>query len=88
MQVEAWRDPARSLVKRAGATITPESVVFHRGEILYRGRIDDRYADWGKQRPAPTQNDLQDVLDAIAAGKRVEKRITQAVGCYISSVDE
>jgi hypothetical protein len=88
LTVEAWRDPEKSLVQRVGATITPEAVVYAGKDLVYRGRIDNRYAEWGRKRPAATRHDLQEVLDAIAAGGKLEQHFTQAVGCYISSVDE
>jgi hypothetical protein len=51
--------------------------------VLYRGRIDDRVADFGKRRVEPTRRDLRLALDAILAGKPVPARRTKAVGCYI-----
>jgi hypothetical protein len=53
------------------------------GDVLYRGRIDDRVADFGKRRVEPTRRDLRLALDAILAGKPVQARLTKAVGCYI-----
>lgn len=88
LTLEAWRDTTKTLARSIGATITPEAAVFVRGAMVYRGRIDDRFATWGKQRPSPSKHDLQEVLSAIAAGEKFEKRITQPVGCYIGSVDE
>jgi hypothetical protein len=77
-------DPQHLLVKAAGATVSPEAAVFSpSGELLYRGRIDDRVADLGKHRPEPTRRDLRLALDAILAGKPVPARLTKAVGCYI-----
>lgn len=77
-------DPQHRLVKAAGATISPEVAVFSpSGEMLYRGRIDDRVADFGKRRVEPTRRDLRLALDAILTGKRVHARLTKAVGCYI-----
>src|SRR5213078_4850516 len=64
------RDPKHELVKLAGAKITPEAAVFDAsGKLLYRGRIDDRYVDFGKARLAPTVKDLEKALEAILAGK-------------------
>ncbi len=81
-------DTAHALVKRAGATITPEAVVFSaEGKILYKGRIDDRYVDFGKSRPAATTTDLRNALDAILAGKPVEMPHTRAIGCFIPDED-
>ena len=80
----ALLDPRHRLVKAAGATISPEAVVFSpAGEVLYRGRIDDRVADFGKRRVEPTRRDLRLALDAILAGKPLQARLTKAVGCYI-----
>lgn len=77
-------DPKHLLVNAAGASVSPEAAVFSpSGELLYRGRIDDRVADFGKHRVEPTQRDLRLALDAILAGKPVQARLTKAIGCYI-----
>ena len=54
-----------------------------KGLLVYRGRIDNLYADFGKKRAKPTRRDLRETLDALLAGKRLAKRTTKAVGCYI-----
>jgi hypothetical protein len=80
----ALLDPQHLLVKAAGATVSPEAAVLSpSGEVLYRGRIDDRVADFGKRRVEPTRRDLRLALDAILAGKPAPARLTKAVGCYI-----
>ena len=84
--VEAVRDPQHALVKFVGATITPEVAIAAGGRIVYRGRIDDRYVDLGRERPAPTRRDLFDALTAIVAGKPAPHATTQAVGCFISDL--
>ena len=83
---EAVRDPKQALVKFTGATVTPEVAVVVDGRVVYRGRIDDRYVDLGRERPAPTRRDLFDALTAIVAGKPVPHATTQAVGCFISDL--
>jgi hypothetical protein len=71
-------------VKFAMAKKTPEAVVFSpRGEILYRGRIDDQYVGLGKRRMQVTTHDLQDALKAILADRPVPNAVTEAMGCYI-----
>lgn len=78
------RDPKHALVERVGATITPEAVVLGpRGEVRYRGRIDDWFTDFGRSRPAPTQHDLQDALAAVLAGRAPAAGIAP-VGCAIT----
>jgi thiol-disulfide isomerase/thioredoxin len=82
--VEALRDPTHAFVKFSGATITPEAVVVVDGRVVYHGRIDDRFVDFGVDRPEPTVRDLADALTAVIAGKPVPHPVTQAVGCYIA----
>ena len=77
-------DPKHQLVKIARATVTPQAVVFGKnGDVLYRGRIDDNYAAFGKKRASARRHDLIDALDAIAAGQPVKLKETKAIGCVI-----
>ncbi len=72
------------LVTLTGATATPEvAVLAPSGNILYRGRIDNRYAGLGVYRPHATTDDLQNALKAIVQGKPIAVSRTQAIGCYI-----
>jgi len=87
LDVPALRDPTHELVRAASATATPEAAVFVPGSppvLAYRGRIDDRMADFGKERPEARERDLENVLEGIAAGKKMAPRTTKAVGCYIT----
>ena len=82
-------DPEHAWVQQAGATKTPEAVIFSCDrEILYRGRIDNRYAAPGKRRPEATMHDLRNSLDAVLAGKPVPQARTEAVGCPIPELDD
>jgi hypothetical protein len=83
-----WRrDVDQKLVKQTGVTVTPEAAVLGPGQkLLYRGRIDDRYVDFGRQRAQPTVRDLERSLDAILAGKPVPVAETRAVGCILSDL--
>lgn len=77
-------DAKHDLVKRTGASVTPEVVVFDgEGRQAYRGRINDRYVDFGKKRSRATRHDLKESLEAILAGHRPEPAETKAIGCYI-----
>jgi hypothetical protein len=86
LPVPLLRDPRHVLVKLAGAKTTPEAAVFlPGGRLAWRGRIDNRYVDFGKTRPAPTRRDLRDALQAVLAGKRPPRAGAPAVGCPIAS---
>jgi hypothetical protein len=82
--IEHVRDA--QLVKKTGVTVTPEVAVIRGSALLYRGRIDDRYVELGRERPKPTTHDLDDALTAITAGKPVAARATRAVGCILSDL--
>jgi hypothetical protein len=83
---EAYRDPALALAKFVGATITPEAAVVVNGQVVYHGRIDDRYVDLGLERPSATTHDLADALTAALGGRPVAHPFTQAVGCFIADI--
>ncbi|MBI1791319.1 MAG: redoxin domain-containing protein [Acidobacteria bacterium] len=81
------RDPHQTLVKKTGARVTPEAAVYAAdGRLVYRGRIDDRYVDLGKSRPAAARHDLAAAIDAALAGKPAAHKTTRAVGCFISGL--
>jgi hypothetical protein len=76
-------DGKHRLVKLAGATTTPEAVVFGNNKnVLYRGRIDNLYPSLDRRRAEATEHDLQDALDAITAGKPIKAQ-RPAMGCAI-----
>ena len=80
----ALRDPAHEMVRISHVHVTPEAAVFlSNRQLVYHGRIDDRFVDFGKERQAPTQRDLEQTLDAVVAGKTVLLSWTRAVGCSI-----
>lgn len=83
-RVPLVRDPGFRLSHALGATVTPEAIVLAPdGRRLYRGRIDNRYADFGKKRVRATRRDLREALDAIVKGEPVPHSTTTAVGCFI-----
>ena len=86
-RLEWERDTRQALVKKTGVTVTPEAAIIDsKGNVLYRGRIDDRYIEFGKDRPQPTIRDLERSLDAVIAGKPVPVAETRAIGCFISDL--
>lgn len=81
------RDTRFALVRHTGVTVTPEvAVIDARGEVAYRGRVDDRYVDFGVDRPAPTTRDLDLALTNLLAGTPIQPKTTRAVGCILSDL--
>jgi hypothetical protein len=81
------RDTRYALVRHTGVSVTPEvAVIDAGGAVAYRGRVDDRYVDFGVDRPAPTTRDLDTALTNLVAGKPVEPKTTRAIGCFLSDL--
>jgi len=86
-ELPAVRDTAQELVKHTGVQVTPEvAVIGAGGRVLYRGRIDDRYVELGKDRAQPTDHTLERALDAVVQGKPVAAPETRAVGCFLGDL--
>ena len=86
-KISALRDVHHALVKRAHATITPETAVFDpSGKLIYHGRIDNWYEDFGHARQTPTTHELQDAIRNALAGRSVALDHADAVGCYIADL--
>jgi hypothetical protein len=82
----SMRDSQQVMVRQTGVTVTPEVAVMRGDELLYRGRIDDRYVEFGRDRVQPTTRDLEDALAAVVAAKPVTHKQTRAIGCIISDL--
>ena len=87
-RLAALRDPQHILVKQGQAQITPEAAVFDANRrLVYHGRIDNLYEDFGHARKSATMHELADAIEAAIAGKTLTANATPAVGCYISDLE-
>jgi hypothetical protein len=76
------RDPWQTLAARAGVKVTPEATLFDAdGVRRYRGRIDDRHVDYGKQRAEASTHELLDAITAVMDGRAPAIAEVDAVGC-------
>jgi thiol-disulfide isomerase/thioredoxin len=84
----ALRDPQHVLVKQSLAQITPEAAVFDANRrLVYHGRIDNLYEDFGHARKTATTHELDDAIQAASHGKSVTAPATPVVGCYIADLE-
>lgn len=60
-------------------------LVDSKGVLLYRGRINDLYADVNKRQSEATEHDLLDAMTALAAGETIEPRTTETIGCLFEN---
>jgi hypothetical protein len=78
------KDAGAKVADRFAAARTPEAFVLDATRtVRYRGRIDDRF-DKGVRRARATRDDLAEALDAVLAGRAVERPVTEAAGCPIA----
>ena len=76
------KDNDNRLADALGASFTPETYLFDASRTLrYHGRIDD-----SKDPSGISKRDLNDSLEALAAGKSVPVAETKAFGCTIKRV--
>jgi peroxiredoxin len=75
-------DPTQGVAKQAGVRVVPEAVLLSpKGQVLYRGRIDDLYTPEGKRREEPKTRDLEEAVKAVLVGKAPPVAQTKAFGC-------
>lgn len=85
-QFPPLRDPNHELVKLGQVEITPEAAVFNgNGELIYHGRIDNWYKDFGKPRSAPTTHELDEAVQAALTGGPPPTPVG-GIGCYLSDL--
>ncbi|MEZ6064419.1 MAG: redoxin domain-containing protein [Planctomycetaceae bacterium] len=82
------KDYDHAVASRFGATRTPEVFVVKGGrQILYQGRIDDRYLP-GLTKPEANREELKAALTQIVTGQSVAVAKTEPVGCLLGRVTE
>jgi thiol-disulfide isomerase/thioredoxin len=86
-KLSALRDPEHDLVKKSGVKVTPEVAVFNaKRELIYHGRIDNLYEDFGRSRRAATTHELADAIEAAGKGVTPPTASVDGVGCFISDL--
>ena len=86
-KMPALRDTQRELVKVSEVEITPEAAVFdRRGELIYHGRIDNWYVDFGHARSAPTTHELDEAIQAAVNSAHPVPTSVSGIGCYIADL--
>lgn len=79
LRLTILKDEGNKIADRLGATRTPEAYVLDASsKLVYHGRIDN-----SQKLDRVTSNDLRDALDALLAGKPIQKTTAVAFGCTI-----
>ena len=82
-------DSAGDLALRLGPRVMSESFVISTADrVVYRGRIDDRFAAVGRLRTRIASHDLRTVIEALGGGSQPEPSETEAIGCFHHAWDQ
>jgi thiol-disulfide isomerase/thioredoxin len=85
--VQGLRDPAHALVEKSGAKVTPEAAVFDKQrKLVYHGRIDNLYPEFGKSRRTATRHELAAAIEAAYWGVRPATESAAGIGCFIADL--
>jgi thiol-disulfide isomerase/thioredoxin len=86
-RLSALRDPEHALVKKSQVKVTPEVAVFDaKRKLIYHGRIDNLYQDFGKARRAATTHELADAIEAGRKGGAPPVASADGIGCFIADL--
>lgn len=85
--LQALRDPAHALVEKSGVKVTPETAVFDaKRNLIYHGRINNLYQEFGKARRTATTHELADAIEAAYKGVRPATESAAGIGCFIADL--
>ncbi|MBL8722756.1 MAG: redoxin domain-containing protein [Planctomycetes bacterium] len=76
-------DPHHELATALAATRTPEAFVLGAAGLVYRGRIDDQWHNFGARAQAANRHELRDAVAAALGGRTATVARTDAVGCLL-----
>ena len=83
----ALRDSQHALVKLGKVEVSPVAAVFNaNGELIYHGRIDNWYKEFGRARSAPTTHELEDAIQSALNSQHPAPASVSGIGCYISDL--
>ena len=73
------KDAGNKIADKLGATVTPEAYLLDaNNKLIYHGRIDN-----SRNAAQIETSDLRNALDAVLAGKAIDKPEAKAFGCTI-----
>ena len=79
-------DASGDLAARLKPAVTPEAFVIDQDDrVVYRGRIDNRYASIGQLRGQITSHDLRDAIAAVSGASGAMPDPSVAIGCFFES---
>lgn len=77
-------DPKFKIADQLSANVTPEVFVIQKGDILYRGAIDDWVISLGGNTKREVgEHYLRNALNALYTDQKIDPGMTRAKGCFL-----
>jgi glutaredoxin-related protein len=78
-------DENQVLIKQLDAKVTPQCfLIDSKGNVLYSGKIDDRFEKIGVQKNEVRESYLNDAIISFKKGEEIKVKSTEPVGCFIN----
>lgn len=89
IQFPLFTDYYKVQAKKYNAEVTPEVVLYNntKDEVIYQGRIDNKFYKLGRRRNVVTEHDLKLAISNTLINTPVEKPFVQPIGCFINYSD-
>ena len=86
IQFPLLTDATKKLSDYLKASITPEAIlVDSKGQLIYKGAVDNLLEGLGKRRIKATSNYLEDAITAAINHQPITIKRTKAIGCKINN---
>ena len=84
-----YTDYFKVQAKKYNAQVTPEVVLFNhtKGEIIYQGRIDNKFYKLGRRRNVVTEHNLKDAIENVLHDREIDQPFVEPIGCFINYSD-
>ena len=86
LQTDYYKEQA----KKWNAQVTPEAILYNhtRKQIIYQGRIDNKFVRLGKRRNVVTEHNLVNAIENTLESKEVAPQFAEPIGCFINYSDQ
>jgi len=89
LTVPLQNDSNLAIARKYHASTTPQFMLFDANEkLVYNGKINNYYYQFGKHRKVVTENYLEDAILALLEKREVVVKSTDPIGCKINLDDE
>jgi len=89
LQFPLYTDYFKDKARKFNAQVTPEVVLYNNRteQVIYQGRIDNKFYKLGRRRHVVTEHDLKSAMEQALNNETVAVPYSEPIGCYINYSD-